>query len=432
MKLNLTPKLTKYIPHEPTEKQIAFLLLNCKDAFYGGAAGGGKSDALLMAALQYVDRPDYNAILMRDTYANLTKPGGLLDRANEWLNPWKNEVKWDGDLRGFRFPAGATLSFGYLDAPRDHFNYQSAEYQMIGIDEIVNVRQNQAEYMFSRLRRGASSGIPLRFRAASNPPAREQLERGSYVKSRYVDPYTRKKRAIFIPANIDDNPFLDKSSYVENLMELDPITRAQLLQGDWNIRAKGRMFSREWFKIIDYLPKDEIIATVRYWDLAGTEPSKENKEPCYTAGVKMSKTKNGQYIIENIVRERKSDLYIEQLMQQTAYLDGKKVPIWEEQEPGSSGKNIISHHRRNVLSEFVFQGDKVDARTGGKIQRAAPFASQAEAGNILLLNGYWVNDFLDEIEVFPDGQFKDQVDAASGAYSKLAKPFQGSLRVRSI
>ena len=139
LKTLLTPKLTKYIPHTPTPKQEAFLWLNCLDAFYGGAAGGGKSDALLMAALQYVDVPGYNALLIRNTYANLSKPDGLMDRAADWLT--HTDAKWEGDDKRWRFPSGATLSFGYLDGPRDHFNYQGPAYQFVGIDEVVQIRR---------------------------------------------------------------------------------------------------------------------------------------------------------------------------------------------------------------------------------------------------------------------------------------------------
>ncbi len=397
------------------------------DAFYGGAAGGGKSDALLMAALQFVDIPGYSAIIFRESFSNLTKPDSLIPRAIEWLLPTDAILKDEG--KKWIFPSGATLTFSFLDGPRDHFNHQSAAYQFIGIDESVNIREDQALYMFSRLRRLKGVDVPLRFRCASNPPKAEQIARGGWVKSRYVDSTTRAKGSIYIPAGLDDNPYLDKEAYVQSLMQLDPVTRRQLMDGDWNIKVKGRMFDRTWFKIIDILPQDDIIATVRYWDMAATEPSKTNKEPCYTCGCKMSKTKNGQYIIESMIRERKSDLYLEQLMQQTAYMDGRKVPIYEEQEPGSSGKNMISHHRRNVLPEFIFSGDKVSKN---KIVRARPFASQAEAGNVMLLNGHWLMPFLEEIEVFPDGVFMDQVDATTGAFSKISGPHQGGIRVRSI
>ena len=85
LKSLLKPKMTKYIPHEPTPKQQAFLLLPHREAFYGGAAGGGKSEALLMAALQYVDVPGYAALLLRKTYQDLMLPNALMDRSEQWL-----------------------------------------------------------------------------------------------------------------------------------------------------------------------------------------------------------------------------------------------------------------------------------------------------------------------------------------------------------
>ena len=417
------PRLTKYIPHEPTDKQIAFLLLDCLDAFYGGAAGGGKSDAMLMAALQYVDIPGYNAIIIRDTYQNLTKPEALIPRAEEWLMNTDAVRKEDG--RKWIFPSGATLTFGYLDAPLDHYNYQSSAFQFIGIDEAVNIRENQALYLFSRLRKLSGVSIPLRFRAASNPPTREQIARGKWVKERYVDSHTRHKDVFFIPAKMDENPHLDQESYTQSLMMLDPVTRAQLLKGDWNIHVKGRMFQREWFSIIDTIPSG-IIGTIRYWDLASTEPTKTNKEPCYTAGVKLLKTKYNQYIIASMIRFRKEPLYTEQIIRQTAVMDGYDVHIYQEQEPGSSGKNTISHYRRNILPDFLFSGD---LPSGSKFERAMPVASQAEAGNIFILAGHWNEDFLDEIEIFPDGAFMDQVDALSGGFKKIAIPHQGGMRI---
>ena len=98
----LTPKMNKYIPHVPTPKQAAFLLLNCKEAFYGGAAGGGKSDALLMGGLQYVDVKGYSGIIFRKSYADLTKPGALIDRAKEWLLKYP-EVRWNEKEKKFEF-----------------------------------------------------------------------------------------------------------------------------------------------------------------------------------------------------------------------------------------------------------------------------------------------------------------------------------------
>ncbi len=102
--------MTRYIPHTPTARQAAFLLLPDQEVFFGGAAGGGKSDALLMAALQYVDAPKYAAILFRRTYADLSLPGALMDRAHEWLDG--TDAVWNEQTKTWRFPSGATLSFG--------------------------------------------------------------------------------------------------------------------------------------------------------------------------------------------------------------------------------------------------------------------------------------------------------------------------------
>jgi len=422
LKSLLIPRFTKYIAHAPTPKQQAFLLLNCRDAFYGGAVGGGKSDALLMAALQYVDIPGYNAILIRDTYTNLSKPEGLIPRSHEWLQGtdarWRDGSYWEFPTNSFP----ATLTFGYLSGPQDHFNYMSSAFQYVGIDEVVGIRENQALYMFSRMRRLENSPVPIRFRCASNPPLREQVARGAWVKDRYVNPYTRGSR-VFIPANMDDNPYLDTDEYKTTFSEsgIDPITRQQLEKGDWEIRAQGRMFSRSWFPIVDEAPK-RSVKTIRYWDMAATEadPKKaddEGDQPAYTVGCKMTMTSDGLFFITSMVRDRLTPRRVETLVRQVADMDGPGVPIWMEQEPGSSGKTVIDYYRRNILRGFEFRGNAVHI---AKTQRWGPLASQAEAGNVLLVRGPWNEAFLDEIDIAPDGPFVDQADAASGALEKLS------------
>jgi len=96
---NLKPAWNYYIPHQPFAKQLAFLMLPHKEAFYGGAAGGGKSDALLSAALQYVDIPGYSAIIFRRTFTDLKLPGALIDRSHSWLNdpnfPPEIKPRWE-------------------------------------------------------------------------------------------------------------------------------------------------------------------------------------------------------------------------------------------------------------------------------------------------------------------------------------------------
>jgi predicted phage terminase large subunit-like protein len=112
---------------------------------------------------------------------------------------------------------------------------------------------------------------------------------------------------------------------------------------------------------------------------------------------------------------------VERLVRQTCELDHGRgfahVCVRMEQEPGSSGVNTIDHYARDVLSGFDFRGDRV---TGSKEDRARPLSSAAEAGNVKILAGPWVNAFLDEAEAFPESKFKDQVDAVSGAFGVMA------------
>lgn len=375
-----------------------------REAFYGGAAGGGKSDALLMAALQYVEVPNYAAILFRRTFADLALPGALMDRSQEWLSG--TEARWNERDKTWTFPSGATLSFGYLEHENHKYRYQSAEFQFIGFDELTQFTETQYRYLFSRLRRLEGSKVPLRMRAASNPGGVGH----EWVKQRFII----EKNHLFVPAKLEDNPHLDREEYVHSLMELDPVTRQQLLEGDWSARQAGDKFRREWFEIVDEAPAD--ARRVRYWDLAATEP-KPGKDPDWTVGAKMSE-KDGIFYVEDIKRIRQTPRHVEALIRQTAEIDGRAVEIYMEQEPGSSGVNTIDHYRRRILLGFTFRGNKT---TGSKEIRANPVSAAAEAGNIKLVRGPWINDFLDEAEAFPGGSHDDQVDAVSGAFEMLAK-----------
>lgn len=424
----LTPKSTKYSTHKPFPKQQAFLLLNCLDAFYGGAAGGGKSDALLLAALQYVDVPGYAAILIRDTYANLAMPGALMSRAAEWLAPWVNsgEVRFNGVQ--YSFPSGATLRFGHMDGPNAHFNYQSAEFQFVGIDEVVSIPEHQALYMFSRLRRLVSSNVPIRFRCASNPPAREQLAKGAWVKDRYItgDPWDREtgERRVTIRAKAEDNPYLDVENYNKSLALLDPITREQLRNGDWDIHQRGVYMDRADFILIDELPTD-IVASGRRWDMAATEPTRPGHDPDWTCGIKGHMTMSGMLVLEHCIRFRKKPEAVEALVLQTARLDGRDVRIRMEQEGGSSGKTVVAYYAR-LLSGWDFRGEPAQKN---KFQRATPFMNMVGQHRVCLLRGEWNTSFLDECELFPDGVHDDQVDAASGLLQDLTGGVAPRLRL---
>lgn len=448
-----------YIKHIPHPVQQVFLGLAEEEAMYGGAAGGGKSDALLMAALQYVDVPGYSALILRRTWPDLNAPGAILDRARTWLQDTPARQRDGGRI--WEFPSGARLQFGYLGRDLDKHKFQSAEYQYIGFDELTHFEQSTYEYMFSRIRRPqinclncntalrayrnskgslyykhttalgkrkckqsfpdpkvlqqyppAPDGmsifdVPLRMRSATNPGGIGHL----WVRAHFIDPKTRKGGARFIPARLVDNPSLDQESYEKNLMHLSPVDRERLLNGDWDVLEEGDYFQRHWFDVIDEVPfaKDRV----RFWDLAATVSDTAD----WTVGAKVSRTPTGEWTIEDIVRMQGRPHEVEKVIRQTAMLDGPGIRIRMEQEPGSSGVNTISHYQRVILSGFDFQGVR---STGSKESRASTFSSAAEANLVRIVAGRWNVDFLDELTLFPNGAHDDQVDAVSGAINEIA------------
>jgi predicted phage terminase large subunit-like protein len=402
-----TPSLSlKYCPEPPTQQQLAFLALRNLEALYGGAAGGGKSSALLMAALQYVDVPGYSALLLRRTYADLALPGALMDRAADWLAG--SEAKWNQQDKQWVFPSGATLNFGYLETEKDKYRYQGAELQFIGVDEGTQFAESQYRYLISRLRRKTGVDIPVRIRIASNPGGVGH----EWVRQRFVVEGKDAGRP-FIPARLEDNPGVDQVEYRRSLQQLDHLTRAQLLNGDWDVLPSGGLFERHWFDVVSAAPAGG--KSVRYWDLAATAP-KPGTDPDWTVGAKVSLS-NGVWYIDDIVRIRGTPQTVETTIKQTADIDGQSVAIRMEQEPGSSGVGVIDHYARRVLIGRDFRGDR---KTGDKTEMARPVSAAAEQGNVKLVRGSWINAFLDEVSAFPQGPHDDQVDAVSGAIRHLA------------
>lgn len=171
---------------------------------------------------------------------------------------------------------------------------------------------------------------------------------------------------------------------------------------------EGVMFQRDLAKIVDAVPVN--CRRVRYWDKAGTEGGGK-----YTAGVRMAIDEQGIIYIEDVRRAQHEALARRRLMRQTAELDGLEVKQKIEREPGSSGKDSAADDVRNLAGFPVTE----EPASGDKVLRADPFASQWQAGNVRLVRGTWNKAYLDELETFPHGGFKDQADASSGAYNDL-------------
>ncbi|MHA1809339.1 MAG: phage terminase large subunit [Candidatus Heimdallarchaeaceae archaeon] len=176
----------------------------------------------------------------------------------------------------------------------------------------------------------------------------------------------------------------------------------------------GGLFEIENFVIVNNVPRGvKFLSKVRYWDKAGTEGGGK-----FSSGVLMGKTDGGSYdyVVLDVCRGQWSISKRERMIRQIAELDGPDVEVWIEQEPGSSGKES-SQLTIKRLAGFVAKADRV---TGSKETRADSFSGQVEEKNVAVLNRHWTKDFIEEHEKFPSGLYKDQVDAASGAFSKIA------------
>lgn len=301
-------KWSKYIPPDikPHPKQVLALAMDqARDLLYGGAAGGGKSEYLLCAALQYADMPGYSGLILRKHLKDLEASDALLNRAQKWLAPLMGEgivdeqsglryaCRYIPHLHTFEFltyyPDGSPgpvsrLQFGYIGEGSAEDAHQGAAFTFIGIDEAGQHTLKDATWLFSRNRftkeqmcqkHGddpermedsckycqAYKLTPLRFRLTANPGGIGH----EWIKKRYdirpaVDLRDGRKRdpneviqyrgfnpkKPFIPSYYYDNPNTGRG-YGESLDELTETDKAQLKNGDWNASPDSR-FKRDWIK----------------------------------------------------------------------------------------------------------------------------------------------------------------------------------------
>ena len=410
------------MPETRTEKQEAFLCLDCFEVFYGGSAGGAKSAALILGALQYVDVPGYAALLIRRTSPELNAAGGLIDLSQEWLG--KTDATWNGNRKRWTFPTGgkpAILELAHYEAGiKGQQKKYGGQYQYIGIDELTEFTESEYRFLFRSLRNPRDVDVPLRMRGASNP-----IGVGApFVKQRFIvngnrmiteeingEMFTYERR--FVPAKLDDNQFVDRNTYIRSLAALEPHILQALLNGDWDVKPPGKMFRREQFRIVPVAPAD--CWWVRFWDLAAT-PEDAGGNPSWTVGLKMGTNGSGIYYIADVRRARLAPADVKKLVIQTAIdpRDGPDVPVFIEEEGGSSGKMVTADYVKS-MPQFKVEGRHP---SGPKVARAVAFANQAGAGNVRLVQGAWNGTYLDEIEQVPS-KLMDQCDSSSGAFNEL-------------
>lgn len=237
--------------------QTHFLAASEQEVLYGGAAGGGKSFAMLADPVRYFNNPNSKALLLRRTTEELRE----LVSVSKTLYPQAiPDIKWLERDKTWVAPSGATLWMSYLDNDDDVLRYQGQAYNWIGFDELTQWRTPHAwNYMRSRLRTSSNTGLKLYQRATTNPGGPGH----AWVKKMFIDPakpgesfwatdietgevltwpkgHSREGEPLlkrrFIPATLFDNPYLaDDGMYEANLLSLPEHQRKQLLEGSWDL-----------------------------------------------------------------------------------------------------------------------------------------------------------------------------------------------------
>lgn len=422
--------------------QEAFLRNEANIVIYGGAAGGGKTFALLLECLRWTKKPGFSAVIFRRTSTQVRNAGGLWDTSFTIYPlvggyPRQSALEW-------RFPSGAKINFAHMEHDNDRFNWQGSQIPLIGFDELTHFSWQQFMYMFSRNR--SVSGIPSYIRATTNPdpdswvrhmiswwidertgyaiPERSGRVRWFVIEADKViwgdtrqelidkDKERLPKSFSFVASTVFDNKILLERDpgYLASLKALSRFEREQLLMGNWNVRpTSGMFFQRKFFEVIDVLPRN--CTFVRYWDRAATKKTETN-DPDYTVGLKLAKDVNGIFYVCDIVRLQESPLHVQNAIKNTASQDTRMTRIGIEQDPGQAGVSEVDLLLRMLAGYNV----KAFKATKDKITRASPVSAQAEAGNIRVLRGHWNEDFFKELENFPEGAHDDIVDSLSGAF----------------
>ena len=435
--------------------QTKFLSSSADICFYGGAAGGGKSFALLLEACRHVEDGNYRTIIFRRSYPDITNPGGLWDESKK-IYPLIGGESIETSLR-WKFESGYEIKFAHLADDHALNSYYGISVPLIMFDEVNHFSERHFFTMLAR-NRSATGRVRPYIRATCNPDPDSWVRQfiGWWIgKDGYPIPersgqlrwFIRRGETIhwfnseeavyetfghgdernpvlpksvsFIAASVYDNKILLKNNpqYLASLLALPRVERMRLLGANWDIRpSAGNIFSRGWFKVIDAIPANPMAA-VRFWDRAATPVSESNHDPDWTRGLKLLKYNNGTYVVADLRSLRGTPYQVERLIQNTASQDGYSVHQYCEQEGGSSGVSD-AHRFVTMLAGFVAKTLKPQ---NDKLTRAKPASAAAEAGNIYVYKADWNDDFFKELENFPDGVHDDIVDTLSGSFNALSQ-----------
>ena len=417
---------------------------------------------MLLSALRYKNVPGFGCTIFRKNFNQIFAQGGLWDESVKMYQGIRGaEAKLARGQWWFRDNNGNVVSkvtFAHIERDEEVHKWQGSQICAIGIDELTHFSEKTFFYMLSRNR--STCRVTPYVRATCNPDAdswvakfiewwidqdtgypipersgklrwfirRNEILHWADTKQELWKQFglnTPEERgeprsATFIMSRLSDNKELLKINpgYLANLKALSLIERERLLNGNWKIRAAAGLFFKrtQVGDILEQVPAD-VIQWVRCWDLAATEKS-ENGDPAYTSGVLIGKRKNGRYVVADVINKQMAAVDVRKTIKLTAQMDKaayKRVRIRLPRDPGQAGKEQAESYIK-----FLAGFDVVAiAESGSKEARAEPMAAQWQAGNFDIVYGDWNEEYLNQLENFPDSRFKDMVDASANGFAEI-------------
>jgi predicted phage terminase large subunit-like protein len=454
---------------DPSEVQLQYLQAEEEIVFFGGGAGGGKTWASLVDNLQGVHDPHYFSVVFRTTTTEIDK--GLWPEAKSLYEHLlkDDDGKYIGkshiseQSKTITFPAGARTAFAYLSSDKDADSWYGSEICKIYFEEMQFRTYYQFDLLRSRNRSKAKVKCGIRctlnpdpthfslefverFLDANSFPIKELSGKTAYfiiindvlhtswdreeLKTKFgKNPQTYT----YIPATVDDNIHLD-DSYRDRLDSMSEKKRKQLLLGCWEpVEDTGMYFQRGDFRKASHVPSG--CRVVRGWDTAASAPEEGqeiNKKADWTVGVKVAKSRDGDYYVCGMERFQERSGPRDNLMMKAANRDGSDVEIVLAQDAGAAGKFQYDQFSKRALEEgFVCKKDPVPVNKS-KVKKSEAASTALQNGYVYIVESAFepkaLQRFYTELELFDGersvatkGKWDDIVDAFGSAMNYLAK-----------
>ena len=433
----------QYIFKPQPGPQTKFLRSSADICIYGGAAGGGKTFALLIESLRHHLKPNARIAIFRRDRNRMTNPGGIWDESQKVFPHFGGESNYQS-LK-WKFPSGSTISLHGLQYEQDVKKFHGAQIMLEMFDELTEFTEYQFFYMLSRNR--SDSGVSGYVRATCNPDSTSWVRKliswwigddGYPIASRsgFIRWFCRVNDSIlwadskeeliekhkvlpidcksftFIPATIEDNQILLQNDprYISNLRALPEVEKQQLLFGNWNIKADGKIFKQKDFMVFirnPAIPKFKMI----FVDTA--QKTKESSDYCVMQA--WVKSNNGIYLVDQ-VRGKFEYPEMKQMFKAfcAKHADAKDIFV----EDAVSGTALIQESSRDMQRPI-----NAIMRSKDKYTRAYDCQGYVQGGYVFLncVSDYYT-DFISEVTSFSaDGSHAhdDQVDCMMDAIQKM-------------